>query len=69
QALQGGLGSFINHFIMQKGLSHFKVVNIGIPDTFIEHGSHRHLLEKFGITPEAIAKQVLEKMPKPELAL
>lgn len=68
-ALQGGLGSIINHFIMQKGLSHLKVVNIGIPDTFIEHGSHRHLLEKFSITPEAIAKQVLEKMPKPELAL
>ena len=39
-------------------------MNFGIPDEFIEHGSHTNLLEKFGITPEAISEGVIRKMPK-----
>lgn len=63
-ALQGGLGSIINNFIVQKGLFHLKVANFGIPDEFVEHGSYSHLLEKFSITPAAIADEVLRMMPK-----
>ena len=68
-ALQGGLGSIINNFIVQKELVHLKVANFGIPDEFIEHGSHTHLLEKFGITATAIAEEVLRKIQSPMLTV
>ncbi|WP_194847541.1 1-deoxy-D-xylulose-5-phosphate synthase [Candidatus Neptunochlamydia vexilliferae] len=55
-ALQGGLGSMINTFILQNELSHLRVKNFGIPDQLIEHGKHSDLLERYGITPENIAK-------------
>ncbi|NGX50207.1 MAG: 1-deoxy-D-xylulose-5-phosphate synthase [Chlamydiae bacterium] len=64
-ALQGGLGSIINNFIVQKGLTHLKVLNFGIPDEFIEHGKYSILLEKFGITPRAISEKLLALLPKP----
>ena len=63
-ALQGGLGSIINNFIIQKKLSHLKVLNFGIPDQLIEHGKHSDLLKKFGITAEAVTKKVLQQLPK-----
>jgi len=58
-ALQGGLGSIINTFMMQEGLGHIPVKNFGIPDEIIEHGSHEHLLKTCGITAENIAHQAL----------
>ncbi|MCP5490182.1 MAG: 1-deoxy-D-xylulose-5-phosphate synthase [Chlamydiales bacterium] len=58
-ALQGGLGSIINSFIVQEGFTDLLVWNIGVPDEFVQHGSHEDLLKMVGITPEAIVKQVL----------
>jgi len=63
-ALRGGLGSIINNFIVQQRLTHLTVKNFGIPDVLVEHGSHAHLLEKFGITPRAICDEVLRIAPK-----
>ncbi|MCB1106480.1 MAG: 1-deoxy-D-xylulose-5-phosphate synthase [Chlamydiia bacterium] len=61
-ALQGGLGSIINTFMMKTGLGHIPVRNVGLPDTLIEHGSHKALLEKYGMTPEDIAHLVSSLM-------
>ena len=60
-SLQGGLGSIINSFIIQKNLMHLKVLNYGIPDTFIEHGKHEDLLEEFGMSPSQIHKDILKE--------
>ncbi|QVL57139.1 MAG: 1-deoxy-D-xylulose-5-phosphate synthase [Simkaniaceae bacterium] len=67
-ALNGGMGSIINSFIMREGLSHLHVKNFGIPDALIEHGSHKALLEKYGLTPEKIVEQVNRHI-KPPLVL
>jgi len=63
-ALHGGLGSAINNFIVQNGLTHLKVKNFGIPDEFIGHGDYGDLLEKLGLTPQRVADEILRMMPQ-----
>lgn len=55
-ALSGGLGSIINHFLIQNSLGHLQVKNFGIPDSLVEHGSHQDLLTRYGITAENIVE-------------
>ncbi len=57
-ALNGGLGSIINNFIIQNELTHLRVKNFGIPDQLIEHGKHADLLARYGITPENIVSRL-----------
>ncbi|MBA2367508.1 MAG: 1-deoxy-D-xylulose-5-phosphate synthase [Candidatus Protochlamydia sp.] len=58
-AVSVGMGSIINHFLMQQGYSHIQVLNLGIPETFLDHGSHYDLLNEIGLVPEKIARQIL----------
>ena len=50
----GGFGSALQEALGKP------VDRIGIPDEFITHGSRQILLEKYGLTPEHIAKRVRE---------
>lgn len=54
-----GMGSIINHFLMQRGFSHIQVLNLGVPEVFVEHGSHQELLNEIGLTPEKISNQIM----------
>lgn len=58
-SVQVGLGSIINHFLMCHGHSNVQVLNLGIPETFLEHGSHQHLISQIGLTPDKITAQIL----------
>jgi 1-deoxy-D-xylulose-5-phosphate synthase len=60
-AVNAGLGMVLNHFILQNKFSSIQILNCGIPDTFIEQGSHKELLAEIGLTPEAIAQQILRE--------
>lgn len=53
-----GMGSIVNNFLMRQGFSHVQVLNLGIPETFIEHGSNQDLLSELGLTPEGIVKRI-----------
>lgn len=53
-----GMGAIVNHFLMRNGFSNVSVLNLGIPETFVEHGSHLELLSELGLTPEKIVKQI-----------
>ncbi len=64
-ALLGGMGFIINNFIASEGFNHLQVKNFGIPDCLIEHGSYKVLLERYGITPENIAKNISESIETP----
>jgi 1-deoxy-D-xylulose-5-phosphate synthase len=57
-SVQSGMGSIINHFLMKQGFSNVQVLNLGIPETFLEHGSNQDLLNEIGLTPDKIAKQI-----------
>lgn len=54
-----GMGAILNNFLMRQGFSNVQVLNLGIPETFLDHGSHQELLNEIGLTPEKIVKQIL----------
>ena len=57
----GGFGSAVLEALNEMNLlQRVKVVNIGLPDRFVEHGSQNLLREKLGLSPEGIAEKVLE---------
>ena len=68
-ALSCGFGNILNSFILQNQLNHVKIINCGIPDAFIHHGSTKNLKKEIGLDSESIAKKIfhhfeLEKAKK-----
>lgn len=59
-ALNGGLSMILNHFILQNNFS-VHMLNFGIPDTFVEQGSHKELSQALGLTPETITHRILQE--------
>ncbi|HJP32027.1 MAG TPA: 1-deoxy-D-xylulose-5-phosphate synthase [Candidatus Latescibacteria bacterium] len=57
-AVVGGFGSAIVSHLADRLRPGQRVLNLGLPDRFIEHGPRKMLLEKVGLTPEAIAEVV-----------
>lgn len=64
-ALQGGFGSSVLEAFVQAGVSIPATLMIGVPDSFIEHGTRKRLLEKLGLTPEGVAAKILEAVGRP----
>ncbi len=60
-SINGGLGMIMNTFLMRNGFGHVQVLNLGIPDTFLEQGSHKELLQQIGLDPESIASTLLRE--------
>lgn len=58
-SLTTGLGSIINNFLMTNGYNNIQVANFGIPETFVEHGTHSELLDELGLTPQKICKKIV----------
>ncbi|HIL93626.1 MAG TPA: 1-deoxy-D-xylulose-5-phosphate synthase [Cycloclasticus sp.] len=55
--IQGGAGSAINEFINQNNLN-ISIVNIGLPDENLEHGSREELLQEAGLDAEGISQTI-----------
>jgi len=56
-AIAGGAGSGINEYILSQGLS-VKVLNIGLPDQFIKHGSQEEIHHELGLDYQSIVNKV-----------
>lgn len=56
-ALQGGVGSAITEMLGEAGLYDVKVLRLGIPDRFIEHGNRAILLRELALDEAGIAVQ------------
>jgi 1-deoxy-D-xylulose-5-phosphate synthase len=54
----GGAGSAVNECLMAAGLP-TRVVNLGLPDRFIEHGDHREQLARCGLDAAGIRRTIL----------
>jgi len=52
--LQGGFGSAVLELLEEKEITGVHVKRLGIPDTFVEHGSQEILRRKYGIDAEGI---------------
>jgi 1-deoxy-D-xylulose-5-phosphate synthase len=61
-ALQGGFGSAVLELLQAHGLNHVVVRCIGLPDTYIEHGSQNFLCRKYGLDSEGIENVILERV-------
>jgi len=61
-AVAGGAGSAVNEFLAAQGLSP-TILNLGIPDAFIEHGSHADQLTWTGLDTESIVQSILDRLP------
>lgn len=62
--LLGGFGSGVLELLNEEDLlGDIKVKRIGLPDTFIEHGSQHLLRERYGLLPTSIVKGIKEFCP------
>jgi|688.fasta_scaffold16970_13 1-deoxy-D-xylulose-5-phosphate synthase len=60
-SLISGFGSILNHFLMSQGYSNIQVINFGIPEAFIEQGTHAQLIQELELTPEKIAQKICQQ--------
>ena len=56
-AIAGGAGSAVNEFILSKGIA-IKVLNIGLPDAFIKHGTQDEIHQELGLDSEGILSKI-----------
>ncbi|WP_077339272.1 1-deoxy-D-xylulose-5-phosphate synthase [Pseudocolwellia agarivorans] len=56
-AIAGGAGSGVNEFILSKGIA-IKVLNIGLPDVFIKHGTQEEIHKELGLDSEGILSKI-----------
>jgi 1-deoxy-D-xylulose-5-phosphate synthase len=61
-AVSGGFGSAVASHLADRLRPGQKVVNLGIPDRFVEHGPRKDLLDEVGLSPEAITRTVLRHL-------
>lgn len=56
-AIKGGAGSAVNEFVMQQHLG-IAVLNVGIPDKYVEHATREQQLESIGLDCAGIMSQI-----------
>jgi len=56
--LAGGFGSAVLEYINSQSLNWVKLLRLGMPDTFIKHGSRAELFAKYHLDAEGIASNV-----------
>ena len=60
-SIMGGAGSAVTEFMQQKNILK-PVLQLGLPDCYIDHGKHSELLEICGLNSAGIQKSIEEKM-------
>ena len=55
--VQGGAGSAVNELLHAAGIA-AHVLNLGLPDTFIEQGTQAEQLEMAGLSPTQIEQRI-----------
>ncbi len=58
-AIAGGAGSAVNEFVMQQQLA-VKVLNLGLPDHFIKHGTQQEIYNELGLDSAGILQEITE---------
>lgn len=62
-AVDGGAGAAVNEFLAAAGVT-TSILNLGLPDRFIEHGNPKELLRDCNLDPEGIRRQILQHRPR-----
>lgn len=61
-SLAGGFGSAVLEYMNANQMNWVKLLRLGIPDKFIEHGTRQNLLSQYGLTSDGICKKVIAFM-------
>ena len=56
-AIAGGAGSGVNEYILSQGIAK-KILNIGLPDNFIKHGTQTEIHQELGLDAAGIIEQI-----------
>jgi len=64
-ALRGGFGSYVAEHLRAQGGFRGRIIHLGLPDNFVEHGSRGILLDIVGLSPEKIAEVVTKNLQVP----
>lgn len=59
--VMGGAGSAVNEYLVQKNYS-IPILNLGLPDRFLEHGKVPDMLAEVGLDSDAIATAIKQKL-------
>lgn len=60
-AVAGGAGSAVNEFLLERNY-HIPILNLGLPDRFIEHGKVPGMLAEAGLDSESITAAISKKL-------
>jgi len=60
-ALPGGFGSALSELITDNGVQ-TKLVRLGLPDAFVEHGEIPQLYRELGLDGESVARKILKQL-------
>ncbi|MEZ5526986.1 MAG: 1-deoxy-D-xylulose-5-phosphate synthase [Gammaproteobacteria bacterium] len=61
--VQGGAGSAVNEFLLQEDYR-IPVLNLGLPDTFLQHGKVPDILASVGLDKDSLIQRIREKLQK-----
>lgn len=56
-AIAGGAGSAVNEYVIQQGLA-VRLLNIGLPDQFIKHGTQTEIHQELGLDAQGIKDKI-----------
>jgi 1-deoxy-D-xylulose-5-phosphate synthase len=62
--VEGGFGEAVNRWARENDFNKKDILNLEIPDSFVEHGNRGLLLNKLGLDSEGISVSVLEMLQK-----
>lgn len=61
-----GMGAIVNNFLMTYGYTNLQVLNCGIPETFVQHGNLKDLLDDLSLSSEKIVQRIYRHFSLPE---
>lgn len=61
--IAGGAGSAVTEYLHQRGVN-VAVLQLGLPDTFVDHGNHLTLLSQLGLDAEGIAQSIQQQLQR-----
>ncbi len=67
-AVTGGAGSAVNEYLTAIGYPG-RVVNLGLPDRFVEHGEPREILAEYGLDAAGIRRVILRNLSRMDMAV
>ncbi|MEG3592208.1 MAG: 1-deoxy-D-xylulose-5-phosphate synthase [Pseudomonadota bacterium] len=64
-SIKGGAGSAVNEFVQSQHLE-TEILNLGLPDFFIDHGSREDQIQEARLDPQSIYESIIEYLSEPK---